>query len=444
MLKIAPLFIVVIALCSFAVHASAQSADQLSQGGATDTSLQNGDASGGVAPAEVPVRTEPSAEEVPAVSSASPTQEVVPRSAPATATPRSIPAPVATPVSPKPALVAPKPLMPAPMTSIGESVSASSMPEETTGTDDVLPLAIAGAVLSGLLGLIFAARAKGNKEKKSDPCGALKKQFESSKIAYDTAIGKITLQELLIAQLEKEIDRVKEKLEGEVKKYAKKTADNIIDDILEKDRSGTLKEVAEVGREAKAVYDDLLEKYTQAKELLEILKNRQRGFADEVREREAAFNMCTQGVALAGSRAGGGKAIVLPEGSLNEKIILVDAVRTFVNDEGKIIEAMHKLLETYSNRKILLTGADDAQMEKCGLHQMPYEVFTLKHDLEKTNSAYYEKMLEHFGLSKDDVVYIEHNEEAIKSAQSLGITTYHYDADRGDMVELKKFLDAHA
>jgi phosphoglycolate phosphatase-like HAD superfamily hydrolase len=217
----------------------------------------------------------------------------------------------------------------------------------------------------------------------------------------------------------------------------------IIDDILEKDRSGTLKEVAEVGREAKTAYDDLSEKYTQAKELLELLKNRQKGLVDEVREREAAYNVCTQGVALAGSRAGGGKAIVLPEGSLNEKIILVDAVRTFVNDEGKIIEAMHKLLETYPNRKILLTGADDAQMKKWGLHQMPYEVFTLKHDPEKTNSAYYEKMLEHFGLSKDDVVYIEHNEEAIKSAQSLGITTYHYDADRGDMAELKKFLDKH-
>jgi len=67
-------------------------------------------------------------------------------------------------------------------------------------------------------------------------------------------------------------------------------------------------------------------------------------------------------------------------------------------------------------------------------------VFTLKHNPEKTDPKYYETMLEHCGLSKDDVVYFEHNENAVKSAQSVGIKTYHYDPEKKDLVALKNFV----
>lgn len=126
------------------------------------------------------------------------------------------------------------------------------------------------------------------------------------------------------------------------------------------------------------------------------------------------------------------------------KTILVDAVDAFVIETGddvfKIFEEMHDLLETFPNRKIILTGANDEQFKKFGLDKMPYEVFTLKHNPEKTDPVYYQKMLEHFGLSKDDVVYFEHNPEAVKSAQSVGIAAYFYDNDKKDLEALKDFL----
>lgn len=125
------------------------------------------------------------------------------------------------------------------------------------------------------------------------------------------------------------------------------------------------------------------------------------------------------------------------------KTILVDAINAFVIKNEGIFEAMHGMLEKYPNKKIILTGADDEQMEKFGLNDVPYEVFTLKHDPEKTDPKYYEKMLKHFGLDKEDVVYFEHNEDAVKSAQSAGITTYHYDKDKRDLEDLKKFLDVN-
>ncbi len=75
------------------------------------------------------------------------------------------------------------------------------------------------------------------------------------------------------------------------------------------------------------------------------------------------------------------------------KTILVDAVYVFVSDNGQIFDQMYELLEKYPNQKILLTGAGDDKWEQYGLNKMPYEVFTLKNNPEKSNLDYYKKML---------------------------------------------------
>lgn len=126
------------------------------------------------------------------------------------------------------------------------------------------------------------------------------------------------------------------------------------------------------------------------------------------------------------------------------KTILVDAVDAFVikTENGfEIFEPMRKMLDEFPNTKIILTGANDEQFKKFGLDKMPYEVFTLKHDPEKTNPEYYKKMLEHFNLTSEDVVYFEHNPEAVKSAQSVGIKTHFWDNDKRPLRELGTFLE---
>jgi len=126
------------------------------------------------------------------------------------------------------------------------------------------------------------------------------------------------------------------------------------------------------------------------------------------------------------------------------KTILIDAVYCFIIEKDKkfeIFQDMYKLLETYSNKKIILTGASDDKRELYGLNNMPYEVFTLKHNPEKMNPEYYKILLKQYNLDKKDVIYFEHNIDAVKSAQSIGINTYFYNNDKKDLVSLKKFLD---
>ena len=127
------------------------------------------------------------------------------------------------------------------------------------------------------------------------------------------------------------------------------------------------------------------------------------------------------------------------------KTILVDAVRCFVieKEDGTfhIFKEMQVLLENFPNDKILLTGANDEEFKRFGLAKMPWEVFTLKHNPEKTNPEYYKILLQKFNLSPENVIYFEHSPDAVKSAQSVGINTFYYDNSKKDLTALKQFLD---
>jgi len=126
------------------------------------------------------------------------------------------------------------------------------------------------------------------------------------------------------------------------------------------------------------------------------------------------------------------------------KTILVDAVYAFIieTENGfEIFEPMRKILDAFPNRKIILTGANNETFKKFGLDKMPYAVFTLKHNPKKTDPKYYELMLKNFNLHSEDVIYFEHNPEAVKSAQSVGIKTHFWDNEKRPLRELQIFLE---
>lgn len=126
------------------------------------------------------------------------------------------------------------------------------------------------------------------------------------------------------------------------------------------------------------------------------------------------------------------------------KTILVDAVETFIinrNGTWQVFEKMKILLDSFPNKKIILTGAPEDKWQEYGLDKVPYELFTLSHNPDKVNPKYFELMLEHFKLTKDDVVYFEHDPKAVKSAEYVGITSYYYDNKITDLDALKKFLE---
>src|SRR5690606_9690714 len=124
------------------------------------------------------------------------------------------------------------------------------------------------------------------------------------------------------------------------------------------------------------------------------------------------------------------------------KTILVDGISGLILKDGTLLQEMYELLETYPNPKLVLTGANDEQWEQFNLDISPYEVFTLKHDPEKTDPKYFEILFDKYNLTAEQVVYFEHSPEAAKTAESLGILTYFYDDTKQDISALKAFLDS--
>jgi len=125
------------------------------------------------------------------------------------------------------------------------------------------------------------------------------------------------------------------------------------------------------------------------------------------------------------------------------KTIFVDAIDGLVLKDGSIFHAMYEMLEEFENKKIVLTGANDEQFKEFNLGDVPYEVFTLKHDPEKTDPKYFEILLQKYNLSSNDVVYFEHNPDAVKSAKTAGINTYYYDSTKQDLDALKAYLTSN-
>lgn len=124
------------------------------------------------------------------------------------------------------------------------------------------------------------------------------------------------------------------------------------------------------------------------------------------------------------------------------KTILVDAVHAFIIENIGVYQPMLELLEEYPNPKIVITGSKKEDFEKRGLSKSPYEVFTLEGNPKKSDPEYYQKLLDYYHLSKDDVLLFEHNSDAVRAAQSSGIKTYFYDQALKDLRALKEFLDS--
>ncbi len=127
------------------------------------------------------------------------------------------------------------------------------------------------------------------------------------------------------------------------------------------------------------------------------------------------------------------------------KTILVDAVNAAIikseSGEYKKFEELFDLLETYPNKKVIVTNANDEQLVQFGLDDVPYPVFTMKHSPDKPDPVYFKTLLEQYHWQLSDVIYFEHNPEAVELAKSVGIISYHYDKDKKDLIALKQFLD---
>jgi HAD superfamily hydrolase (TIGR01509 family) len=120
-----------------------------------------------------------------------------------------------------------------------------------------------------------------------------------------------------------------------------------------------------------------------------------------------------------------------------KKILAVDAVECLVDYQGKINNDIKHLIDKFRIKKIILTNANDEEKKKF-LKNVKYQIFSLKHQPNKTNPKYFKEFLSKHNLKPHQIIYFEHNIKAVKSAESVGIITHHYN---GNLENLENFLN---
>ncbi len=123
------------------------------------------------------------------------------------------------------------------------------------------------------------------------------------------------------------------------------------------------------------------------------------------------------------------------------KTILVDAWNTFITENGVDTE-IKKMLDDFPEPKIIVTNANSEEQQSFGMVNLPYPLFTMSHNPNKPNPEYFKALFKKFALNAESVIYFEHHPDAVKTAESLGITTYHFNHEERDIALLKAFITA--
>ena len=123
------------------------------------------------------------------------------------------------------------------------------------------------------------------------------------------------------------------------------------------------------------------------------------------------------------------------------KTILVDTIHTYFKIGEGVQWDLHELLESYPNEKIAVTGANDEQIRQFQLANIPYPLFTLEHNPEKSSPKYFQTLSEIYGIDTTNFVYFDHDPKAVETAQSMGIPSFQFNPQTRNLNELKDFLD---
>ena len=97
-----------------------------------------------------------------------------------------------------------------------------------------------------------------------------------------------------------------------------------------------------------------------------------------------------------------------------------------------------KILEKFPCDKIIVTNANLSEQKDLGIINMPYSVFSLSHNPEKTNKLYFDILCNEKKLKKEELLYIEHNIVSVETAKTFGIKSILFNEN---YLEIEEFLN---
>jgi HAD superfamily hydrolase (TIGR01509 family) len=126
-----------------------------------------------------------------------------------------------------------------------------------------------------------------------------------------------------------------------------------------------------------------------------------------------------------------------------KKAILIDAVNClFKKDDWELNKELVEMLMKTGKKVIVVSNTQNEVMDE-SLEQTPFEFFTQYKNPEKSNPSYFKKLLEEYHLKPEEVSYLDHKPENVKSAQSLGISAQQYKNNKEANTFIEKNIDLY-
>ncbi len=120
-----------------------------------------------------------------------------------------------------------------------------------------------------------------------------------------------------------------------------------------------------------------------------------------------------------------GNDVFMEYNKIKIKAILADAVNTLTDKEKGLNKELADILQDSGKNIIVVTNANPDEI-KNDLRDYNFQIFSLLKKPDKSNSKYFKELLKQYSLSSQEVIYFDHKEENIKSAQELGIKSILY------------------
>jgi|GEM_PF-566483 len=239
---------------------------------AQDGTIPPASDSSGTAPANV--NSAPTPAPVPAASSSAPTTTITPKTTPAanaptvnpqvtsTANPDSLPGNVAVPQAP-------------------------AGPASQTSNKGIVGWIVASVVVlaAAIGGLIYKMQGNSQDQSSDDPCGRIKQQLEQKQAELDQTGTELSVKQELA-------DELQQKLRDKGSDTADKFREKAVAKVFKQEVGGKINQAVDIALTGKETYDELQEKWEQAKQVVDVLKTKHQQLSQERDALRSSYNSC--------------------------------------------------------------------------------------------------------------------------------------------------------
>lgn len=124
------------------------------------------------------------------------------------------------------------------------------------------------------------------------------------------------------------------------------------------------------------------------------------------------------------------------------RTILVDGMFCIYNDNFEVNNEILEIVNSINTKKILVINGFREKGEKL-LKKYGFSAFSMEEEgIKKDNPKFFDTLLKKFKLKPEEVIYFDHDKDNVKTAQSLGILSNHYNKDETKIIDkLKEFVN---